>query len=108
MKAICVLLLGCSTFASDKPDFSPPIQEKQLPRAMHSEMKLLPQITVGQTSADIVAQLTRPLARFQTIMNVIEKDSGALSKTDVDDERDEAETIAESSAANERANGDAH
>ena len=36
------------------------------------------------------------------------EDSAALSKTDVDDERDEAETIAESSAANERANGDAH
>jgi polygalacturonase len=61
MKAICVLLLGCSTFASDKPDFSPPIQEKQLPRAMHSEMKVLPQVSVGQTSADIIGTDNRAL-----------------------------------------------
>ncbi len=61
MKAIFVLILGCSTFASDKPDFSPRIEEKQLPRAMHSEMKIPPQITVGQTSADIVGTDNRAL-----------------------------------------------
>src|SRR5262249_12127657 len=61
MKAICVFLLGCSTFASDKPDFSPRIEEKQLPRAMHSEMKMLPTISVGQTSADIVGTDNRAL-----------------------------------------------
>src|SRR5262249_47088308 len=63
MKAIpfSLLLIATSSFASDKPDFSPRVEEKQVPRAMHSEMKMLPRITVGQSSADIVGTDNRAL-----------------------------------------------
>src|SRR4029079_840741 len=62
MKAtlFCVLA-GCSVLASDKPDFSPRPEENQVPRAMHSEMEVLPTITVGQGSADIVGHDNRAL-----------------------------------------------
>lgn len=63
MKAslICAALLPFSAFASDKPDFSPRDAEQQLPHAMHSEMKMLPAIRVGQSSADIVGTDNRAL-----------------------------------------------
>lgn len=55
------LFLACSHFASEKPDFSPRVEEKQLPRAMHSQMQTLPRISVGQSSADIVGTDNRAL-----------------------------------------------
>ncbi len=42
-------------------DFSPKKQEQQLPRLMHSEMKVLPRITVGNRNADIVGTDNRAL-----------------------------------------------
>ena len=40
--------------ADEKQHFSPPPDEQQLPRAMHSKMKDRPKITVGLREADIV------------------------------------------------------
>lgn len=42
-------------------DFSPRREESQLPRAMHSAMKVLPSITVGVKDADIVGDDNRAL-----------------------------------------------
>lgn len=47
--------------ASDKVDFSPRIEEQQLPRAMHSKMKERPRISVGLHDADIVGSDNRAL-----------------------------------------------
>src|ERR1043166_4016385 len=50
-----VLLLCCALAASSqKKDFSPPAEEQQLPRAMHSKMKVRPAIYVGWSGADIL------------------------------------------------------
>jgi polygalacturonase len=56
-----LLLAANSIMASEKIDFSPPPQERQLPRAMHSEMKVRPQVSVGQRSADIIGMDNRAL-----------------------------------------------
>lgn len=52
---ICAALVAipAALHASEKPDFSPAPEERQLPRAMHSEMKVRPQVTVGHHSADL-------------------------------------------------------
>ena len=42
-------------------DFSPRVEERQLPTRMHSQMKALPRITVGQSDADIVGRDQRAL-----------------------------------------------
>lgn len=42
-------------------DFSPPPQEGQVPKAMHSTMKELPRITVGSKDADLIGQDNRAL-----------------------------------------------
>ena len=42
-------------------DFSPRPDEQQLPTAMHSEMKVLPSITVGKENADIIGNDNRAL-----------------------------------------------
>lgn len=42
-------------------DFSPPINEQQLPTKMHSEMKDLPRIVVGQNEGDLVGKDNRVL-----------------------------------------------
>src|SRR5688500_9657376 len=55
-------LLFTSVSASEpQRDFFPPPDEQQLPRAMHSAMNVRPQITVGQTSADIIGTDNRAL-----------------------------------------------
>ena len=56
----------CSLFpplaASDKAlDFSPRIEERQLPQAMHSQMRDRPRLSVGQRSADIIGTDNRAL-----------------------------------------------
>ncbi len=53
---ICSILL-LTVFvsqASETVDFSPKPEEQQLPRAMHSEMKERPSITVGPSDADLI------------------------------------------------------
>src|SRR4051794_29351872 len=63
MKAtlVCAVLLPFSVLASEKLDFSPRDSEEQLPKAMHSAMKVLPTVTVGQSSAEIVGRDNRAL-----------------------------------------------
>lgn len=58
--ATVVILFGASSGAS-AADFSPRPDERQLPRAMHSEMKIRPSITVGMKDADIVGHDNRAL-----------------------------------------------
>jgi polygalacturonase len=50
-----------ATGALAAPDFSPPPDERQLPRAMHSLMKDRARITVGISDADIVGRDNRAL-----------------------------------------------
>jgi polygalacturonase len=58
----CVLSSAGILLASDiQEDFSPRPDEKQLPTAMHSEMKELPSITVGKGNADITGGDSRAL-----------------------------------------------
>lgn len=47
--------------AADKPDYSPPKDERQLPRAMHAAMKDRPTISVGLRDADITGSDNRAL-----------------------------------------------
>lgn len=60
---IATLLIVPFSFASEEVilDFSPPRDEQQLPRAMHSQMDERPSITVGQSDADIVGSDNRAL-----------------------------------------------
>lgn len=48
-----------ATVAQD--DFVPKVEERQLPKRMHSAMKQRPIVTVGQTSADIIGSDNRAL-----------------------------------------------
>lgn len=58
---VLAFFAACSTFASEKADFSPRLEERQVARAMRSSMAVLPSITVGQSSADIVGSDQRAL-----------------------------------------------
>ena len=58
----CVLGSAGIPYASEaQRDFSPGPDERQLPDAMHSEMKRLPSITVGRQNADITGEDNRVL-----------------------------------------------
>ncbi len=59
--AIILLLTSASWAAAPTPDFSPRPQERQMPKAMHSEMSQLPHITVGVSNADLVGNDNRVL-----------------------------------------------
>ena len=59
--AILLTLFSTGAVGSEKQDFSPRADERQLPRAMHSKMKDQPQITVGRRDADIVGADNRVL-----------------------------------------------
>lgn len=69
MKTAAVLSLSSLAFfyalrtagASEPLDYSPAPAEQQLPRAMHSQMKVRPSITVGHRSADITGTDNRAL-----------------------------------------------
>jgi polygalacturonase len=54
-------LLCHASIGSEPRDFSPPPTEQQVPRAMHSPMKVRPHITVGHRSADLVGADNRAL-----------------------------------------------
>lgn len=56
-----VLAASGATFDVTPPDFSPPPEEKQLPRAMHSRMTERPRITVGVRTGDIIGADNRAL-----------------------------------------------
>lgn len=60
---ICVIVGSMSILNASEiqRDFSPQPQERQLPRAMHSEMKELPEITVGKNDAQIIGTDNRVL-----------------------------------------------
>jgi len=52
---------GNGLCAEAQRDFSPPADERQLPRKMHSEMSELPVVKVGQANADIIGSDNRAL-----------------------------------------------
>jgi parallel beta-helix repeat protein len=55
------LLMIASLGLAATPDFSPPLEEQQLPLAMHSKMKERAKVTVGRREADIVGADNRAL-----------------------------------------------
>ena len=56
------LFLGLPRLATAATeDFAPPIDERQLPKRMHSAMKEQPRITVGQSNADLIGADQRAL-----------------------------------------------
>jgi len=60
----CLLIIniaGVSSGSEVQKDFSPNPQEQQLPKIMHSAMKVLPHIMVGNKNADIVGSDNRAL-----------------------------------------------
>jgi polygalacturonase len=54
-------ITGISSSSEVQKDFSPKRDEQQLPKIMHSAMKELPKITVGNKNADIVGSDNRVL-----------------------------------------------
>ncbi len=56
-----ISITGVAPASEMERDFSPRPQEQQLPTAMHSQMKLLPSITVGKEGTDIVGGDNRAL-----------------------------------------------
>ena len=56
-----LLLSGLEPFVHANDDFSPPPEERQLPKRMHSAMKVQPRVAVGQSQADIVGTDNRAL-----------------------------------------------
>ena len=59
--ASAFLLFSHFATAAAENDFSPPSEERQLPQAMHSEMTVRPEITVGPHSADLAGADNRVL-----------------------------------------------
>jgi hypothetical protein len=60
----CLLIFsiaGISSGLGVQKDFSPKPLEQQLPKIMHSAMKVLPRVTVGNENADIVGSDNRAL-----------------------------------------------
>ena len=55
------VLVSTIAIGSEKSDFSPPRDEQQVPRAMHSAMKDKPSITVGLRDSDIIGADNRAL-----------------------------------------------
>lgn len=56
-----ILATGICSAAEMETDFSPRPEEQQLPRAMHSQMKQLPRVTVGREGTDLVGGDNRVL-----------------------------------------------
>jgi parallel beta-helix repeat protein len=61
MRRLIILVLLGTAAAARSASFAPPPEERQLPRAMHSEMKERPRITVGLRDADLVGNDHRVL-----------------------------------------------
>src|SRR5258706_7710091 len=55
------ILIRYATYAGGVTEVSPPAEEQQLPRAMHSLMKERPRLTVGPADADIIGSDNRAL-----------------------------------------------
>ncbi len=59
---LILIAIASTTIAAEvQQDFSPPKDEQQLPKAMHSQMTELPSITVGQEDAVIIGSDNRAL-----------------------------------------------
>jgi parallel beta-helix repeat protein len=58
---IVICMVGILNAAEIQKGFSPRPDERQLPKAMHSEMSALPSITVGKTDAPIIGGDNRAL-----------------------------------------------
>ena len=61
LAAILLVLFSMLTVAGEKRDLSPRPEEQQVPRAMHSQMKERPRVTVGLRNADIIGADNRAL-----------------------------------------------
>ena len=62
MKTLILLFLtGLMTLLAAADDLAPKAAEQQLPTRMHSQMKVLPLVKVGQSDADIVGQDNRAI-----------------------------------------------
>jgi len=61
MKTAILLSLVLVTLHSNADDLAPKPAEQQLPKRMHSQMKVLPRVTVGHSAADLVGQDNRAL-----------------------------------------------
>jgi polygalacturonase len=65
MRILLLVSLGLASavaaYSGDRADFSPPADEQQLPRAMHSRMSDRPRLTVGLRDADLVGPDNRVL-----------------------------------------------
>lgn len=56
-----LVLAALQSFGADSGKVAPLTEERQVPRAMHSEMKDRPSVTVGQVSGDIIGRDHRAL-----------------------------------------------
>jgi hypothetical protein len=56
-----LLWIASSCVAHAEDGFAPPVDERQLPKRMHSAMKDRPQVTVGQSDTDIIGSDNRAL-----------------------------------------------
>jgi len=61
LQFVGLLMVIAPANALAKDEFAPPREERQLPKRMHSAMKQRPNITVGQSGADIVGSDNRAL-----------------------------------------------
>src|ERR1043166_5017898 len=61
LSTILLLVVAPLARPAEKQDFSPRPEEQQVPRAMHSKMKLRPSILVGTRDADIIGSDNRAL-----------------------------------------------
>src|SRR6266542_3896167 len=61
LAAILSVLFSILTLGGEKHDLSPQPEEQQVPRAMHSQMKDRPRVTVGLRNADIIGADNRAL-----------------------------------------------
>jgi polygalacturonase len=59
--AAALLSAACLAGTAQKQEFSPPADEQQLPRSMHSQMTKRPTISVGRRDADIIGADNRAL-----------------------------------------------
>lgn len=59
--ALTLVALGSANAPAAEPDASPKPDERQLPHAMHSQMKETPRITVGRKNADLIGNDNRAL-----------------------------------------------
>jgi len=59
--ALLAIAIPAALATQDEVDLSPRAEERQLPKKMHSAMRVVPRIKVGHTDADIIGTDDRAL-----------------------------------------------